>query len=61
MEVFVVILLCLVGITAFCIRLSFVFPEKADKPIFWIVSASACIALGVIIFVVEKYSGYLYL
>ena len=54
MEAFVWVLICIVAVIAGCIRLAFTFPEKANKPSFWIISSILTIVIGVIIYIVVK-------
>ena len=49
------ILLCIVAVIVLTIRLAFVFPEKAHKPIFWVVSVSSTIILGIIAFLIIRH------
>jgi len=42
--------LYIVGVAAFCVRLALVFKEKANKPIFWVVSSTGFIAFSVLVY-----------
>jgi len=54
MEAFIGIMLCIIAVFALCVRSAFIFPDKAHKPVFWIVSAIVTIVLGVVGFVIIK-------
>ena len=52
METVFWVVLCIVAVIASSIRLAFVFPEKANKPIFWLISSASAVVFGVIVYFV---------
>ena len=52
MDTFIWILICVIAVFALSIRLAFVFPEKANKPIFWVISSVSTVVFGIIVYFV---------
>jgi len=53
-EIVLWVVLFIIVVLASCIRLAFIYPEKADKPIFWIKSAAFTVIISVIAYVAVK-------
>lgn len=54
MEIVLWSVLCIIVIIAGVIRLSFSFPQKANKTTFWIISSIAILIVGAIVYLVVR-------
>ena len=55
MELTVWIVLYVIAVVAGCIRLVFAFPEKANKPVFWIIAPIVIVVVGAVFYFVFRW------
>jgi len=53
-ETFLWVLLSIIVVITGYIRLAFTFPEKANKPFFWIISTISTIVIGVTVYLIVR-------
>ena len=53
-EILLLVFLCIIAVIVVCIRLAFVFPKKANNPVFWGIASVSAILFGIIVYCIVR-------